>query len=59
MALEIAADLARYLDGEPVTAYRESLFEKVFRLISRHRTALTLVLAYLFLRLLIFFFVRH
>jgi len=58
-ALTMAADVARYLDGTPVTAYRETVLERTARLVSRHRTAVALVLAYLFMRLLIFLLVRR
>ncbi|HRY42823.1 MAG TPA: serine/threonine-protein kinase [Thermoanaerobaculia bacterium] len=43
----LAADVVRYLDGEPVTAYRERPWERAARFAVRHRVALLLVLAYL------------
>jgi serine/threonine protein kinase len=52
-AQELAADVARYLDGLPVLAYPENLFRKVRRLYLRHQTAVILVLAYLFIRILL------
>ncbi|HSK43071.1 MAG TPA: serine/threonine-protein kinase [Candidatus Binatia bacterium] len=56
---ELAADVGRYLDGMPVTAYRENIFERTGRLVSRNRVAVVLVLAYLFMRLLFILFSRR
>lgn len=43
----------------PVSAYRENIFERIARLVSRNRVAVVLVLAYLFMRLLFILFSRH
>lgn len=43
----LAADVVRYLDGEPVAAYRERPWERAARFAVRHRVALLLLLAYL------------
>jgi len=56
---ELAADVGRYLDGLPVTAYRENIFERTARLVNRNRVAVVLVLAYLFMRLLFILFSRR
>jgi len=56
---DLAADVGRYLDGMPVSAYRENIFERTARLVSRNRVAVVLVLAYLFMRLLFIVFSRH
>jgi serine/threonine protein kinase len=56
---ELAADVGRYLDGMPVSAYRENIFERTARLVSRNRVGVVLVLAYLFMRLLFILFSRH
>lgn len=56
---ELAADVGRYLDGMPVSAYRENIFERTARLVSRNRVAVVLVLAYLFMRLLFILFSRQ
>ena len=56
---ELAADVNQYLDGMPVSAYRENIFERSSRLVSRNRVAVVLVLAYLFMRLLFILFSRH
>ena len=50
---ELAADITRFLDGEPVAAYRESVGERLVRLARRYRTPLLLVLAYLVMRLVL------
>ncbi len=53
---DLAADVLRFLDGERVTAHRESIWERLTRLIRRHRVLLGLVLAYLVMRAVLFFF---
>ena len=58
-AQEMAAEVGRYLDGMPVSAYRENFFERTARLVSRNRVAVVLVLAYLFMRLLFILFSRR
>jgi hypothetical protein len=47
----LARDVAAFRAGEPVSAYRENVFERVRRLAVRHRTPILLVLAYLLMRL--------
>ena len=54
-ASELLADIARLLDAEPVTAYRESALEKVGRWISKNRFLVLLVLAYLLMRIIFIF----
>jgi serine/threonine-protein kinase len=49
---EMATDIGRYLEGLPVSAYRENFFEQAMRLARRHQAAIVLVLAYLLMRLL-------
>jgi serine/threonine protein kinase len=51
--LDLAADIAAYLDGHPVSAYPENLVDRTARLISRNRVAIVLVLAYLLARVLL------
>jgi serine/threonine protein kinase len=58
-AQQLAADLTRYLDDMPVSAYRENIVERAVRLVNRNRVAVVLVLAYLFMRMLFIFFSRH
>ena len=56
---EMAADLGKYLEGLPVSAYRENLLERAARLIKRHQVAVVLVLAYLIMRMLFLFISRR
>ena len=51
-AAALAADVTRYLDGEPVEAHRESTLERVGRLFRKYQTAIVLVLTYLLIRFL-------
>ncbi|HET8646990.1 MAG TPA: protein kinase, partial [Vicinamibacteria bacterium] len=44
-------DLEAWLSAEPVSAYREGLFERLGRLFDKYRTAVLLVLAYLLMRM--------
>jgi eukaryotic-like serine/threonine-protein kinase len=55
---ELSSDITKYLEGLPVTAYRESLFERVGRVFALHRVAIVLVGAYLLMRLLFILFSR-
>jgi eukaryotic-like serine/threonine-protein kinase len=50
------ADVAKYLGGSPVSAYRETLVERLARLFNRHRTAVILIVVYLLMRLLFILF---
>jgi serine/threonine protein kinase len=54
-AVGIAEDVVRFLDGDPVSAYRENIFEKAGRWLSKNRFMVLLVLAYLIMRLIVFF----
>jgi serine/threonine protein kinase len=49
-ALALAADVDRFLAGDPVTASRESPVERLVRFSRKHRVAIVLVVAYLVLR---------
>jgi len=51
-AADLAADIVRFLDGLPVTAYRESVGERAGRVFRKYQTAIILVLTYLAVRLL-------
>ncbi len=51
-AAAFGADLARFLDGEPVSAYPEGPLERLERVAFKYRAALVLVLVYLLLRAL-------
>ena len=54
-AYELSADTGRLLDAEPVSAYRESAFEKVSRWVGKNRFLVLLVLAYLLMRIFLIF----
>ncbi len=56
---DLAADVTRYLDGQRVHAYRESVFELASRWVLRNKPLVLLILAYLFGRAAIFFFMRR
>ena len=56
---DLAADVGKYLDGLPVTAYQENILERAGRLVDRNRVAVVLVLAYLLMRLLFILFSRR
>jgi serine/threonine protein kinase len=51
-AAALAADVARYLDGEPVQAHRETPMERAGRVFRKYQTAIVLVLTYLLIRFL-------
>jgi serine/threonine protein kinase len=57
-AAELAADLGRFLEGERVAAYPESLVGRARRFASRHRTPILLVLAYVVMRVLLLLLAR-
>ena len=50
-AADLAADVARLLNDEPVSAYRESWLEKAIRWLSKNRVLVLIILAYLLMRL--------
>ncbi len=54
-AAALAADVGRFLEGEPVSVYRENIFEIAQRWVSRHETLVLLVLAYLLMRALLLY----
>jgi serine/threonine protein kinase len=53
---ELSVDVSRYMDGLPVTAYSENLFERFGRLYKRHEIAILLITVYLIMRTMIQFF---
>ncbi len=57
--LELSADVERFLSGEPVDAYHESIVERLGRLVTHNQTLVLLVSAYLAMRVLLFFFTRR
>jgi hypothetical protein len=54
-ASALVADLARYRQGEPVSAHRESALERAWHWVVRHQVVILLVLAYLVMRALFAF----
>lgn len=54
-ASELSADVGRLLDAEPVSAYRENVFEKLSRWVSKNRFLVLLVLVYLLMRIFFIF----
>jgi serine/threonine protein kinase len=58
-ARELADDIVRWLDGGPVTAYRENVLERAWRWIARNRFVLLLILAYLVMRVALLLATGH
>jgi len=54
-ASDLSADIARLLDAEPVTAYRENAIERTSRWVGKNRFLVLLVLAYLLMRIFLIF----
>jgi eukaryotic-like serine/threonine-protein kinase len=54
----LRTDVLRFLDNEPVSAYRESVLERAGRWAGRNRVLLALVAAYLLMRAIVFFWFR-
>jgi serine/threonine protein kinase len=55
----LASDIANWLDDQPVTAYRENVIERAGRWLSRNRALVTIVLAYLVMRVIVIFWVHR
>jgi serine/threonine protein kinase len=49
----LARDVAQFLMGLPVSAYRESVAERVTRFVVKYKTPILLVLAYLLMRMIL------
>jgi serine/threonine protein kinase len=56
---ELGLDVARYLDGLPVSAYPENIWRKAARWAARYRVAIVLVLTYLIVRALLLLWFRR
>jgi serine/threonine protein kinase len=56
---ELATEVTRFLDGEPIDAYRENLFERAVRLLGKHGALASLIAAYLVMRAIVFFWLRR
>jgi serine/threonine protein kinase len=50
---ELAADIVRFRAGHPVSAYRETVWDRAGRLLSKYRIPVLLILAYLVMRALV------
>lgn len=57
-ALDLEREVGRFLDGDPVEAYAESLPERARRIVVNNPMAFALVAAYLAMRILVFLFLR-
>ena len=55
----LAADISQYLDGMPVSAHRENLWERTQRFYVHYQAAILLITVYLLMRTLFVFFDRH
>ena len=49
----LGADVGRFLAREPVTAYHEGVVEQAWRVVTKYRTPILLVLAYLLMRIIL------
>jgi serine/threonine protein kinase len=58
-AAALAAEIGRYLDGEPLRAYRPSLIERAGRWLSRNAALLGVMAAYVIMRLVVFLWLRR
>jgi len=56
---QLMSDVARYLDGERVMAYRENPLEWVGRMLTRHRVVAALLVTYLVMRIALIFITRR
>jgi len=54
-ALELADDVARFLDGVPVLAHKETVWERAQRFASRNKVWIALILTYVVVRAVLFF----
>ena len=52
----LSRDVERFLDGGPVEAYPETIWERAARFLGRNKTLVFIILAYLLMRLLVLFF---
>ncbi len=55
----LAEDISRFLDGMPVSAYAETLWERAQRFYTRYQAAILLITAYLLMRAIFVFFGRQ
>jgi serine/threonine protein kinase len=55
----LATDIANWLENQPVIAYRENVVERVGRWVTRNRALVTIVLAYLVMRVIVILWVHR
>jgi len=55
---DLAADVARFLDGLPLEAYPDTVVRRAGRFLRRHQVVVWLVVAYLFTRIVLILFSR-
>ncbi len=55
-ALELSADIGRYLDGLPVSAHPESILDRSRRVLGHKKTLVSLIVAYVVMGILLFLF---
>jgi serine/threonine protein kinase len=58
-ASQLGEDVARFLDGLPVSAYPENIFHKLARWGTRYQVAIVLVLTYLVVRAILLIWLRR
>jgi eukaryotic-like serine/threonine-protein kinase len=54
----LARDIAQFREGEPVSAYQESLLERLARIYRRYRVPIVLLVAYLIMRVILALWLR-
>jgi hypothetical protein len=55
----LSEEVGKFLDGLPVSAYSENLYERLVRIVVNNPMAFALVAAYLVMRILFFLFFRR
>jgi serine/threonine-protein kinase len=58
-ARDLADDVSRWLDGQPVSAYRETIVERGGRWLTRNRALVTIIVAYLVMRAIVILWVHR
>jgi len=56
---DLADDVSRWLDGQPVIAYRENFLERAGRWLTRNRVLITIITAYLIMRVIVILWIRR
>ena len=58
-ARELADDLLRFLDGQPVAAYPENFLDAIWRWLDRNRALVAIIAAYLLMRVIVLLFAHR